>query len=151
MIPLRPGLAEPPKPPPSEPLDVARRRIEALRLSRESLSLREIGDRLGVSKDTVRRDIAAAEREEAEAAEETARDTGETSDGSDETPPAPGDGDRDTLVLVLDEPLRQALTVLRGVRGAADDPKQNVAVARAAIRSLADHFEDQRNRGGRTS
>ncbi|MEU6416048.1 hypothetical protein [Streptomyces spiralis] len=42
--------------------------------------------------------------------------------------------DADRLVLVLDEPLRQALAVLRDSRGRPDTPGENVAAARAAIR-----------------
>ena len=41
-------------------------------------------------------------------------------------------------MLVLYEPLRQALAVLRATRGAPDTQKQNEAVARAAIRAVAD-------------
>ncbi|MFJ8348959.1 hypothetical protein ACIQ9J_21885 [Streptomyces sp. NPDC094153] len=160
VIPLRPGLTEPHNKPPTREFDVARRQAEALRLSRQKLSLREIGQRLGVGKDTARRDIQAALSDEAKAAEETARDAEETARDAGETPQEtardeaetsqettgdtgktpspPDDGGRDTLVLVLDEPLRQALAVLRATRGAPDTPKQNVAVVRAAIRVTAD-------------
>lgn len=149
VIPIRPGLTEQPAEPPAAPLDGARRRAEALRLSRdENLSLREIGKRLGIGKDAVSRDIKAALREEADRAAEVSRDTGETSpetgDTADKTPAAPRDGDHDTLVLVLDEPLRQALAVLRSTRGGADTPEQNARVARAAIRATADTVLDAR-------
>lgn len=151
VIPLRPGMTEPVRQPSAEPVDVAQRRAEALRLSRdEGLSLRDIGKRLGTSKDTAARDIAIARRDEAQASDATAEeacDTDETSqptvDTTDETPPLPGDTDRDTLVLVLDEPLRQALAVLRGTRGAPDTATQNRAAARAAIRAMADHITEQ--------
>ncbi|WP_326804932.1 hypothetical protein OIE49_29550 [Streptomyces sp. NBC_01788] len=146
VIPLRPGLTEPHNKPPTREFDVARRQAEALRLSRQKLSLREIGQRLGVGKDTARRDIKAALRDEAKAAEETSQETArdeaetsqETTGDTGKTPAPPDDGGRDTLVLVLDEPLRQALAVLRATRGAPDTPKQNVAVVRAAIRVTAD-------------
>jgi predicted DNA-binding protein (UPF0251 family) len=143
VIPLRPGLAEPSRKPPPEPLDVARRQAEALRLSRdEELSLRDIGERLGVSKDTVSRDIKAAIRDEAQAAEETSRAASQVSQETDggvaETPAAPDDGDRDTIVLVLDEPMRQALAVLRAQARTPDTPAHNTAAARAAIRAVAD-------------
>ena len=70
VIQLRPGQAAAPQESPGEPLDVPARQAEALRLSRdERLSLREIGERIGVSKDTVSRDIKAAVRDEAKAAE----------------------------------------------------------------------------------
>ncbi|WP_432169353.1 helix-turn-helix domain-containing protein [Streptomyces sp. 1222.5] len=151
VIQLRPGLAEPSEPQVAEPVDVARRRAEALRLSREKMSLREIGERLGVSKDTARRDIKEALRDEEQAAAETSQETAcdagpvshETPAADGETPKTPDGGGTDTLVLVLDEPLRQALAVLRATRGVADTPRQNVAVARAAIRSVADHIEEQ--------
>lgn len=152
VIPLRPGLTAAPEEPSPEPLTGAQRRAEALRLSRdEGLSLRDIGKRLGISKDAASRDIKAAKLEEAQAAQaaaETVRDSAETSqettDGADETPAAPDDGDRDTLVLVLDEPLRQALAVLRSTRGGPDTPEQNQRAARAAIRAMADTVLDMR-------
>lgn len=152
VIQLRPGLAAAPKEPPGEPLDLAARQAEALRLSRdEQLSLREIGERLGVSKDTVSRDIKAAVRAEAKAAEQMSRDSTDTSqetprddDGmSQETPAAPDDEDPDRLVLQLDEPLRRALAVLRATRSTPDTTKHNVAAARAAIRAVADHLTEQ--------
>ncbi|MFJ2719401.1 helix-turn-helix domain-containing protein [Streptomyces sp. NPDC087437] len=159
VIPLRPGLTTPPKEPPTREVDVARRQAEALRLSREKLSLREIGERLGVSKDTARRDIRAALSDEVKAAEatsqETPRDGAETSQAptgdTGETPAASDGGGRDTLVLVLDEPLRQALAVLRATRGRPDTPAVNAAVTRAAIRATAATvLEAQQNQGGPT-
>ncbi|MGI5142890.1 MULTISPECIES: hypothetical protein [unclassified Streptomyces] len=41
-------------------------------------------------------------------------------------------------MLILDEPLRQALAVLRATRGQPDTEAANVRVARAAIRVVAD-------------
>lgn len=148
VIPLRVAATPLPAQTPPEPMPVARRRAEALRLSREEgLSLREIGDRLGVGKDTVSRDIKAAERDEnrdsREPSQETPRDAGET-------PPAPSDGGHDTLVLVLDEPLRQALAVLRATAAGADTPEQNAKAARSAIFAVADTITElQKHQEGR--
>ncbi|MFJ8791416.1 helix-turn-helix domain-containing protein [Streptomyces sp. NPDC102462] len=80
------------------------------------LSARAIATQLGVGKDTIRRDMDALRANGA--------------------PPAPQDDD--VLVLRLDEPLRQALAVLRAVRRAPDTAAQNRAAARAAIRATAD-------------
>jgi DeoR/GlpR family transcriptional regulator of sugar metabolism len=91
-----------------------------------TLSTRNIAARVGVSKDTVRGDLAAIRQEDAQASPEPAASLPE---------PSP---EADRLVLVLDEPLRQALAVLRATRGAPDTQKQNEAVARAAVRAVAD-------------
>ncbi|MCQ9186646.1 hypothetical protein KMT30_47935, partial [Streptomyces sp. IBSBF 2953] len=67
----------------------------------------------------------------------------------DPTPTAPHG---DTVVLQLDEPLRQALAVLRDSRGRPDTHAENVAAARAAIRAVADTLAEARpadERGGR--
>ncbi|GGV12111.1 hypothetical protein GCM10010260_58410 [Streptomyces filipinensis] len=52
--------------------------------------------------------------------------------------------------LVLDDPLRQALAALRATRGASDTEKQNQAVARAAIRAVADTVLEARQSTART-
>ncbi|MEV6296258.1 HTH domain-containing protein [Streptomyces sp. NPDC051896] len=83
-----------------------------------TLSTRNIAAQVGVSKDTVRGDLAAIRQEDAQASPEPAASLPE---------PSP---EADRLVLVLDEPLRQALAVLRATRGAPDTQKQNAAVAR---------------------
>jgi predicted DNA-binding transcriptional regulator YafY len=90
-----------------------------------TLSARKIAAQIGVSKDTVRRDLEAISRAESQAAPERAVD-----------PEIAPHGDR--LVLVLDEPLRQALAVLRASRARPDTPRENEAAARAAIRAVAD-------------
>ncbi|MEU7400732.1 hypothetical protein [Streptomyces sp. NPDC044948] len=99
-----------------------------------ALSTRKIAVQVGVGKDTVRGDLQAIRQEDAAAAPDPA---------ASEPEPAP-DGDR--LVLVLDEPLRQALAVLRSQRARPDTPRENVAAARAAIRALADHLKEQQAR-----
>ncbi|QIJ62569.1 HTH domain-containing protein [Streptomyces sp. JB150] len=91
-----------------------------------NLSARKIAAEIGVGKDTVRRDLEAIRHEDSQAAPEPA------ATAPDDAP----DGDR--LVLVLDEPLRQALAVLRATRARPDTPQENVAAARAAIRATAD-------------
>ncbi|MGV4984539.1 HTH domain-containing protein [Streptomyces sp. NRAIS4] len=110
------------------PLTIAARRamVEELLRQEPGISQRTIAARLGVGKDTVRRDIDAIEAEQSQGVPE---------EPAAEPEPAP---EADRLVLILDEPLRQALAVLRATRGAPDTQKQNEAVARAAIRAVAD-------------
>ncbi|MFJ6841378.1 helix-turn-helix domain-containing protein [Streptomyces griseoluteus] len=165
VIPLRPGMTAPPKKAPASEEDVARRRTEALRLKRDGVSLREIGKRLGVSKDTARRDIQAAEEAEAaatgETEAETSNATGETAVDTSETPDRtgcdtddePSDGESEasgrgrdgteTVVLVVDDTLRRALAVLRTPLGRPDTPRENAQAARAAIRVVADSLTDR--------
>ncbi|MFJ4365090.1 HTH domain-containing protein [Streptomyces chartreusis] len=113
------------------PLTIAARRamVEQLMRQEPGISQRSIAARLGVGKDTIRRDI-----DEIEAAQRQPE------------PDSAPDGDR--LVLILDEPLRQALAVLRAQVGSADTPEQNVYAVRAAVRSVADTIlEEQRQEG----
>lgn len=119
------------------PLTMAARRamVEQLRRQEPDISARQIAARLGVGKDTVLRDIAETEAEQRQRAAEA-------------TPAAPspapqGQMARDTLVLHLDEPLRDALAILRAQLGAPDTERQNIAAARAAIRSVADTVQEQ--------
>lgn len=114
------------------PLTIAARRamVEELRRQEPDISARKIAARLGVGKDAILRDIDVIETEQRQRA---------TAVASTAAPTAPGPAPQgDTVVLRLDEPLRQALAVLRATRGAADTPAQNTAAARAAIRAMAD-------------
>lgn len=110
------------------PLTIAARRamVEELRRREPDISARKIAARLGVGKDTILRDLD----ELATANRQTAPD--ETAAEPDSAP------DADRLVLDLDEPLRQALAVLRRQVGAPDTPHANERVIRAAIRATAD-------------
>ena len=122
------------------PLNMAARRamVEQLRRQEPGVSARQIADRLGVGKDTILRDIAAIE------AEQRQRAAAVTTTAPPGEPPAPGtELERDTLVLQLDEPLRQALAVLRAQVGAADTQRANRRAARAAIRSVADRLIEE--------
>ncbi|MGW1000760.1 helix-turn-helix domain-containing protein [Streptomyces sp. NPDC002520] len=101
---------------PTPTMDARRAEVAQLLAHDPDLSARAIAAQLGVSKDTVRRDMDAIRATSA--------------------PPAPQDDD--VLVLRLDAPLRQALAVLRAMRPVPDTPAHNVAVARAAIRAIAD-------------
>lgn len=114
------------------PLTIAARRamVEELRRREPDISARNIAAQLGVGKDAILRDIAAIETEQRQRATTVAPTA--APDATDPTPQC------DTVVLQLDEPLRQALAVLRATRGAADTPRQNEAAARAAIRAMAD-------------
>ncbi|MEU7466294.1 MULTISPECIES: helix-turn-helix domain-containing protein [Streptomyces] len=116
------------------PLTIAARRamVEQLRRQEPSLSARKIADRLGVSKDTILRGLAEIAAEECQRAQQPA---------AAEPEPAP---DAVRLVLILDEPLRQALAVLRATCGAPDTAEQNEVAA--PIRAVADSIlEAQRS------
>ncbi|MFJ8603410.1 helix-turn-helix domain-containing protein [Streptomyces shenzhenensis] len=110
----------------SQPLTVTERRAKVAQLLAHDpgMSARAIAAQLGVGKDTVRRDMDAL------------RANGAPPSAAPDAPPAPQD--TDVLVLRLDEPLRQALAVLRAMRRGPDTPEQNRAAARAAIRATAD-------------
>ncbi|MEU8906998.1 HTH domain-containing protein [Streptomyces mirabilis] len=99
-----------------------------------ALSARAIAGQIGVSKDTVRRDLDEIRREDSQAAQEMA------------TAAPEGASDRDRLVLPLDDELRQALAVLRATRNGPDTDASNRAAARAAIRAMADIVKE----GGRS-
>ncbi|WP_435244934.1 hypothetical protein [Streptomyces tendae] len=117
--------------PPAMTADVRRTLVRQLIEKEPALSSRKIAAQLGVGKDAILRDLEAIRQEDAAAATEPA---------AREPEPAPDTG---RLVLVLDEPLRQALAVLRAQRARPDTPAENVAAARAAIRALADHLAEQ--------
>ncbi|SHI67163.1 HTH domain-containing protein [Streptomyces sp. 3214.6] len=124
------------------PLTIAARRamVEELRRQEPGISARKMGARLGVGKDTILRDIDEIETEQRQRAAEAAAAV------PDPEPPAtPAAPERDTLVLQLDEPMRQALAVLRAQLGAPDTPRQNMAAARAAIQSVADTLLEGRS------
>lgn len=112
--------------PPAMTTDVRRTLVRQLIEQNPKLSARKMATQLGVGKDTVLRDLEAIRREDAATEPEPA-------------PAAPEPAtDDDRLVLVLDEPLRQALAVLRATRARPDNPGENVAAARGAIRAMAD-------------
>ncbi|WND33981.1 HTH domain-containing protein [Streptomyces sp. BB1-1-1] len=117
--------------PPAMTVDVRQSLVRQLIEQDPTLSARKIAGQIGVGKDTVRRDLEAIRREDAAAAPQPA---------PSEPEPAPDD---DRLVLVLDEPLRQALAVLRASRARPDTHRENVAAARAAIRAMADTITEQ--------
>ncbi|MFJ9114459.1 HTH domain-containing protein [Streptomyces sp. NPDC102394] len=122
------------------PLTIAARRamVEELVRQEPGISARTIAGRLGVGKDTIRRDLDALQTAQSQTAPQTPAAQPET---------AP---ERATLVLILDEPLRQALAVLRGAMNAPDTEDFNVSAARAAIRSVADTIlEQQQPKAGR--
>ncbi|MCQ9178555.1 helix-turn-helix domain-containing protein [Streptomyces sp. IBSBF 2953] len=86
------------------PLTIAARRamVEELRRRQPDISARQIAARLGVGKDAVRRDIGAIEAEQRQRAAVVAAAAAPSA--PDPTPTAPHG---DTVVLQLDEPLRQ--------------------------------------------
>ncbi|HEY6117372.1 MAG TPA: HTH domain-containing protein [Candidatus Dormibacteraeota bacterium] len=127
------------------PLTIAARRamVEELRRQEPGISARKIGARLGVGKDTILRDIDEIETEQRQRAGQAAAAT------PDPAPPTPEAARQDdTVVLQLDEPMRQALAVLRSTRGRPDTPAENVAAARAAIRAMADTIVEGRQHAG---
>ncbi|MFR0359072.1 helix-turn-helix domain-containing protein [Streptomyces sediminimaris] len=89
------------------------RQIIVGHLADRGMNVADIASELGVSKETVRRDLHNA-------------------------------GHTGHLVLRLDAPLREALTVLRSVHDVPDTVAQNVHAARAAIRATADAVTDAR-------
>ncbi|MEU3982531.1 helix-turn-helix domain-containing protein [Streptomyces sp. NPDC026672] len=101
----------------------ATRRIVVAHLTDRGMPPGEIASELGVSVDTVRRDV----REGAPPAPSIGPE-----------PAAPVAANPDALVLPLDPPLREALAVLRSVRNGPDTEQQNRAVVRAAVRATAD-------------
>ncbi|MFJ8153928.1 helix-turn-helix domain-containing protein [Streptomyces sp. NPDC094468] len=126
------------------PLNMAARRamVEQLRRQEPDISARQIAGRLGVGKDTVLRDIDAIEAEQSQRAAEA------EAAAAPVEPPAPLSAPEGAaLVLQLDEPLRQALAVLRAQVGARDNEVANRRAARAAIRAVADKLIEEN--GGR--
>lgn len=117
------------------PLTMAARRamVEQLRRQEPDISARTMAARLGVGKDTVLRDIDAIETEQRQRATEASQTAPEPA------PAEPGDAPGSaTLVIRLDDDLRQALAVLRATQGGPDTDASNRAAARAAIRAMAD-------------
>lgn len=101
------------------------RRIVVAHLAEHGMDVSRIAAELGVSRETVRRDL------------------------HNRPAPAPAGKasavtDREALVLPLDPPLLNALGVLRSACNGADTPAQNLAAARAAIRATADHVLEAR-------
>lgn len=109
-----------------------------------TLSQRAIAAQLGVSKDTVRRDIEEMSRAQTQPATEP--DAADPRTAPEAAPQAETSAPVASLVLELDGPLRQALAVLRRAVGARDTAEQNVAAARAAIHSVADTILEQEHR-----
>ncbi|WP_164932302.1 MULTISPECIES: HTH domain-containing protein [unclassified Streptomyces] len=113
-----------------------------------TLSQRAIAAQLGVSKDTVRRDLEEMSRTQSQTAPVPAvAEPQAAPEATGQTPPVAPPG---YLLLRLDEPLRQALAALRATVGAADTHEQNVKAARAAIRSVADTVIEEQQEGSRT-
>lgn len=129
------------------PLNIAARRamVEELQRQEPGISARTIAARLGVGKDTVRRDIAELETEQRQRAAATAPPTAETEPQA--PPPQP---DSDTILIPLDDQLRQDLAVLRATRGGPDTPEHNARVVRALIRATADNFRQHLSQEGTT-
>ncbi|MFF0139702.1 HTH domain-containing protein [Streptomyces sp. NPDC005227] len=116
--------------PPAMTVATRRALVSQLLAADPDLSNRAIAGQLGVSKDTVRSDIAAL-RQDVTAPEAVVA-----------TPQPEPSPDQAELTLILDEPLRQALAILRTVRGEPDTPAANAKIARAAIRVVADSIDE---------
>ncbi|MFD1659989.1 helix-turn-helix domain-containing protein [Streptomyces caeni] len=100
------------------------RRIVVAHLTERGMDPAKIASELGVSRETVRRDL------------------------HNPPPPAPAAAgsdvaDAEDLVLRLDEPLRESLAVLRAVCNGPDTVAQHVAAARAAIHATADTIRER--------
>lgn len=100
------------------------RRIIVAHLTERGMDPAKIAAELGVSRETVRRDLHNPPPSAPAAA------------GSDVA-------DAEALVLRLDEPLRESLAVLRAVCNGADTVAQHVAAARAAIHATADTIRER--------
>lgn len=127
--------------PPAMPISTRRALVRQLADGDPTLSARAIASQVGVSKDTVLRDLDATEPMSSQPAPESG--IAAPQPAPERVPPAQTGAPEDFLVLVLDEPLRQALAVLRAQVGAADTEKQNRAAARAAIRAVADRITEE--------
>ncbi|MEU1303335.1 HTH domain-containing protein [Streptomyces shenzhenensis] len=105
-------------------LSLELRQVLVRHLTDRNMSAAEVATELGVSAQTVRRDLHTVE-----SASRVDIDT--TVAG-------------DVLLLRLDQPMREALAVLRSTRQAPDTEAHNRAAARAAIRATADAVTDAR-------
>lgn len=104
------------------------RRVLVAHLTERNMDPTAIAAELGVSRETVRRDLLnPPPLAPAAAGPDVAADA------------APGD----TLVLRLDKPLHTSLAILREVCNGADNEAQNVAAARAAIHAMADTIRER--------
>jgi predicted transcriptional regulator len=102
------------------------RQIVVAHLTEHGMKPPEIAAELGVSPETVRRDLHNAPPP-------TVAQNGHNVAAGEDGP---------TLLLRLDAPLREALAVLRAVHNGPDTEEQNRAAARGAIRAMADHFRE---------
>ncbi|MEU3102941.1 DeoR family transcriptional regulator [Streptomyces griseoflavus] len=106
---------------------------------RGTMSNRAMAERLGVGESTVRRDLAALDRERA-VAEQTAAPAPAAAPRHDAPP-------RRLLELEVDDALADALrTLVAAVPGARHDLANYRAAARAAIRSVADSIREEQRR-----
>ncbi|MGW1363497.1 DeoR family transcriptional regulator [Streptomyces chartreusis] len=104
------------------------RRIIVAHLTSLHMDPAQIAAELGVSRETVRRDL------------NNLPPTTDSQTGAVEVPDVAGP---EALTLRLDEPLHTSLAVLRETCNGPDAVDQNVASARAAIHAMADHFRDR--------
>jgi hypothetical protein len=125
--------------------DFAARRAEAMRLSRDGRSLREIAEQLGVSKDTVFRDLKRAEREASRDEADMSRDSEATveplprdtrdrvrqSGGADETPPPVSRDDHASAA----EPSRQGGDTVRQTDATGETAPGAARATRPDLRS----------------
>lgn len=110
---------------------------------RGTMSNRAMAERLGVGESTVRRDLAALDRERAAATPPTAQ--APAAAPRHDAPP------RRHLDLEVDDALADALrTLVAAVPGARHDLANYRAAARAAIRSVADTIREEQRRAAAT-
>lgn len=122
------------------PLEMTARRamVEELMRREPGISARKIAARLGVGKDTILRDLDAIEAEKRQRAT-----VGATTIPPGATPAPRDEPEGDTLVLQVDESLRQDLAVLRAAKPHTDTEAANQMTVRAAIRIMADVIRGQ--------
>ncbi|MFD7793603.1 hypothetical protein [Streptomyces sp. NPDC059759] len=123
--------------PPAMSVATRRALVGQLIAADPNLSNRSIAGQLGVSKDTIRLDIAAIRQ----------GDPGPSPASVVSEPEA--SPERPELTLILDEPMRQALAVMRALRGEPDTPAANTKIVRAAIRAMADTINEHTRQDGR--
>ncbi|MGW1039876.1 hypothetical protein [Streptomyces sp. NPDC002547] len=130
----------------STPIDDATR-ATVRQLAATGASNRAIARQLGIHHKTVARARGATD----EAPSATVAPATPAPASATEAPPAPPAAPTgELLVLTIDEPLRQALATLRATSGATNTVAHNQAVARAAIRLMADSVSARRQEDSAT-
>lgn len=122
--------------PPAMSVTTRRALVRQLADGDPTLSARAIGKQVGVSKDTVLRDLAETQPVPSQPAPEISPP--EPHPAPEPAPEAQSGAPEGYLVLVVDESLRQDLAVLRAAKPHTNTEAANREAVRAAIRIMAD-------------